>query len=99
MPKIIINARNDSMEFNQGDVLLYDYTSKEFYKTNIDELWKNYEKKLDELLKRYDSNYSEIEKKFDNLSNDFISLKTIVKEHNTHMTEVVKNFIKQEEEK
>lgn len=79
MAKMIINLKSgvSKENFNNGDMLVYDSTKKEFYtvtestffdKTNsrINELTNTYEKRINELTNTYETRISELIKKYDN---------------------------------
>lgn len=94
MAKVVMNVRtSDIGQFNDNDILLYDKSKNEFYKTTADNFYKPYEIKLEELKKRYDENMAKMEAENQSIRKDNEEFKKLIKSDIRDLTELVKNFI------
>lgn len=88
MAKVVMNVRNsDINNIKHNDILLYDESKKEFYKTTAESFFKEYEQKLSNLLKRYDEQFNILKNKNEKLEKDYkdftIEIKRIIENFNT----------------
>ena len=89
--KVIINLRKDTRltDFSDKDILMYDATKKEFYKTTPETFFDEYNKRLKALTTRYDKRVETLEKEFEEFTSK-------IKETNSKLIDMVEKFIKGE---
>ena len=97
MAKVVMNVRNsDINNIKHNDILLYDESKKEFYKTTAESFFKEYEQKLSNLLKRYDEQFNILKNKNEKLEKDYkdftIEIKRIIENFNTLQTREFEKF-------
>ena len=103
MPKMIINLRAgvDQENFKNGDLLLYDATTGEFYITTAETFFDKANSRINELIKKYDKDVADCRKEKEEMKEELKTIKAEnaefkrqIKENNTELIEMVENFIK-----
>ena len=99
MAKTVINMKaSDIGKFNDNDLLLFDKSKDQFYRTTADGFFKAYETKLEELKKKYDDDVSNLKKENEEFKTAIISemekFKKQTRDDMSYLTSLVKNLLK-----
>lgn len=76
-----------------GDIIIYDGTSKEFYITTSDMFFSKYDEKLEKLLERYDSQIEEMKNEISSLKEQMNAFLIQYKETNEKLIAMVESQV------
>ena len=94
MAKVLMNVKtSDIGKLEDGDILLYDKSKNEFYRTTADNFYKPYEIKLEELKKKYDEDVKKMKAENQEIRQDNEEFKKVIKADMKELASLVKNFL------
>lgn len=96
MPKMIIDLKPgiNQENFENGDMLIYDATKKQFYVVTEETFFDKTNSRINELVKKYDEIVAELKSDNEKMVKENQEFKLKIQESNEKLIEMVENFIK-----
>ena len=96
MPKMIINLKPgiNQENFENGDMLIYDATKKQFYVVTEEAFFDKTNSRINELVKKYDGIVAELKSDNEKMAKENQEFMLKIQESNEKLIEMVENFIK-----